>query len=409
MVLEVDGSVWFFAYKRNDVSMPRKNIERCHAAVKLFQDTMATSPNIQFMGIHVHYLYGIDKKLTDQDKLEKREKRNLKLVELTKHISALRNSNGGYLLVHIVGLIPNENYLGAFDEFADDTLYKMIEDGRMFESVYKKARLSEAEGCNQFHDFISIFVTKGTEFSTADFKTKISLDWGIITPLPITMKRFVVEQNNCNHIHREEIDFKFNGDFETISQLQEKRDLQLKGFMENKLKVDWKLLSGYEKARTVWDDFRLREYVSAFTKNKRGGSFLLGIGEKEKGNDVYKSKDLIVQGVPLEDENEFRGYLEELVHDESLVCDFKGHTDVNWDIMEVKCTLVPPRYVQSSTTRGPHTTQYYIVEVLVRPINGVAFYDKKGPVSCRIINNICTPVDVKTWFEKIAMPTQSSL
>ncbi|XP_071086379.1 uncharacterized protein [Haliotis cracherodii] len=363
---------------------------------------------IQFMGIHVRYLYGIDRNLTDREKIEKKKKRSLKLFELTRHISALRNSNGGYLLVHIVGLTQNENYIGAFDEFADDTLYKMIEDGRMFESVYKKARLCEAEGCNQFHDFISIFVTKGTEFSTADFKTKISLDWEIINPLPITMKRFVVEQNNWNPIHHEEIDFKFNGDFETISQLQEKRDLQLKGFIENKLGVDWKSLSGYNKARTVWDDFRLREYVSAFTKNKQGGSFLLGIGEKDKSNGVYKSKDLIVQGVPLEDENEFRGYLKELVHDESLVCDFKGHTDRKLDIMNVKCTLVPSEYVQSSTTHGSQTRQYYIVEVLVRPIKGVAFYDKHGPVSCRIINNICTPVDVKTWFEKIAMPTQTS-
>ncbi|XP_046579242.1 uncharacterized protein LOC124286844 [Haliotis rubra] len=117
------------------------NIPRGKEALKTYRD-ISTQSNVLCMAIHVNYIHGLAQENREQTK-RKKEKRAIKARELLKNATALRNSNSGHLLIHFVGREKEDTFTGAFDEFADDKLQTLIQDGSLFTDVYSKRLLSD--------------------------------------------------------------------------------------------------------------------------------------------------------------------------------------------------------------------------------------------------------------------------
>ncbi|XP_046557023.1 uncharacterized protein LOC124266254 isoform X2 [Haliotis rubra] len=115
----------------------------------------------------------VNKPLTKEDKKIRKTAREDKIEELTKKVSALRNAGGGALLVHLQGLSPNDRCLALFNEYVDDTLTKLIEDGVLFVDTYTKIWLSEHTTSEGYQEYLLLIVKSSPSLTTADFKTKV--------------------------------------------------------------------------------------------------------------------------------------------------------------------------------------------------------------------------------------------
>ncbi|XP_071086363.1 uncharacterized protein [Haliotis cracherodii] len=165
------------------------HIPRCEEAVTKFIQCASSTDRILPLGIHVKYLYGVGR--GEDNKKKKREKRDRKLHQLLEKVSALRNSNSGYILVHLVGLAPGDSFTGAFDEFADTKLHGLIHDGQLFTDVYRKEKLSGHRVLCDFDDFLALYVSASSILTTSEFNTKITLDDCIVDIPADTLRTFI--------------------------------------------------------------------------------------------------------------------------------------------------------------------------------------------------------------------------
>ncbi|XP_071093941.1 uncharacterized protein [Haliotis cracherodii] len=207
------------------------------------------------------------------------ERKKKKKEEIKRSVSALRNSLGGQLLIHLEGLSPEDQSKGNFDEFIDDDLQTIINVDETFDDVYYKKTLQGDP------EFVVIDIEPSSAIIITDPKTKFIIDKGF-TPDSAQALRFflkhISDAPNSNHSevkHRQP----FLND-RTLQTITEKRDIQLKGFVfTTQEQTKKKAILGDTKQFVdhLWD-LRLPLYVTALAKLKEIGSFILGIGEKEK-------------------------------------------------------------------------------------------------------------------------------
>ncbi|XP_048246458.1 uncharacterized protein LOC125377396 [Haliotis rufescens] len=379
-----------------------KHIPRRDEAVRKFLKNVSPKCNVLSTGLHVKYLFGVGKEKQDKPR-KKKEKRDCKAAELLRKVSALRNSNSGYILVHFVGLAPGDSFTGAFDEFADPKLHDLIQDGKQFCDVYRKETLKSHCACKDFGDFLVLYVGAASTVTTSRFNTKTTFDDCIIDIPAATLKTFVRERKA------------FKETFHTIPgvthaddllNVRENRSLQLKSNFEQK-EGDQAL------AEYIIKNLKLAEYISAFTKTECGGSYLYGVHEENCFLEGYgyETKVIRIQPVVLRDRTAFKDTLEDNIGNLVLVCDYDGN-EVSPDPNIFQVQFIPstaakkecdPRVNCESGNHGHGDVDPVVVHVSARPVSGIVFYDKQGPLAYRYDKQfkLITRINIKDWVRAL--------
>ncbi|XP_071085392.1 uncharacterized protein [Haliotis cracherodii] len=452
------------------------NIPRGQEALETFRN-ISTQSNVLCMAIHVNYIHGLAQENREQNK-RKKEKRAIKTKELLKNATALRNSNSGHLLIHFVGREKEDTFTGAFDEFADDKLQTLIQDGSLFTDVYTKRFLSDyaidldklqkkqhgvleeisgklekktkehqsqqeqlakldlkanetlggelfeeirkilkqkivetskeierlknsklreerklsvcvdkdtLKDTHQYKDFLVLYVEGGVYLTTSDSKTKIALDERIIRPSDPTLITFLKNRTQFKSVHPS------GHTLQDLTRLHESISVQFKGYFKGK-ETDEKIV------RFMFDDHKLLEYVSAFTKNTDGGTYFLGIAEKDRSFNgrLYKSRFVEIQQVPINSQQTVEAKIKEGVSKGVLICDYDGHKIQN-GLVDV---FFIPRDsdMQSTAAKVPGD---FVIEIHVQPVSGIVFYDTQGPLAYRVEGDTVTAYSVEEWFHAV--------
>ncbi|XP_046573150.1 uncharacterized protein LOC124281162 [Haliotis rubra] len=383
-------------------------IPRCEEAARKFLEGASPESNVLSIGIHVKYLFG-EGKVNSEQKKKKRDKRDRKAIELLRKVSALRNSNSGYVLVHLVGLAPEDSFTGAFDEFADPKLNELIQDEKQFCDVYRKQTLNSHYACHGFGDFLVLYVGASSTVTTSKFNTKTTLDDCITDIRAETLRTFVRERKPLSNT------------FHTLPgvtrahhllNVHENRSIQIKSHFSQK-KEDQKIIEDIIK------NHKLAEYISAFTKTECGGSFLYGVHEETifKMGYGYETKVNRIQPVILKDRTVFRDTLGDNIKNTVLVCDYDGNElcpDPNiFQIHFIPCTPAEERTPAEELVNRPDSGEpvhdgygdedAVIVHVAVRPVSGIVFHDKQGPLAYVYDKQfkLITRIDIKDWVRAL--------
>ncbi|XP_046573135.1 uncharacterized protein LOC124281152 isoform X2 [Haliotis rubra] len=379
-------------------------IPRREEAARKFLERASPKSNVLSVGIHVKYLYG-EGKVNQEQRRRKKEKRDRKAIELLRKVSALRNSSSGYILIHLVGLAPEDTFTGAFNEFADPKLHDLIQDEKQFSDVYK----TEALSCHGFGDFLVLYVGASLNVTTSKFNTKTTLDDRIEDIRAETLRTFARERKSlCNTFHS------LPGVTQAhhLQNVHENRSIQIKSHFSQKK-------DGRAIAEDIIKNHKLAEYISAFTKTECGGSFLYGVHEETtfKKGYGYETKVNRIQPVILKDRTIFRDTLGDYIRNTVLVCDYDGKElfpDPNIFLIHfIPCTpagecsreeeKVYLRVRGESVHDGHGDEDAVVVHVAVRPVSGIVFHDKQGPLAYRYDRQfkLITRIDIKDWVRAL--------
>lgn len=354
-------------------------------------DTILSSED-QFLFLHVDasLINHHRPPVSEQKKKDWRLNRDHFLGEFKKYTSALRNSGGGAIFVHIHDLDVADSYLDHFHELVDSKLNDLIEDGSLFVQVYKKNWLTcveeniNEEDCdlgrntgggidqNQYRSVVSVTVIPSLTVVTVDFKTKLPLDNSIIDPRNSDIVQFLSRK-----IPFQDTTSKIRG----LKELRESRSIEVKGFKfkDCDQHIERELLKNPSKlADYIWDRAKIGHYLSAFTKIDGGGSFYLGILEREKTYDAYKSKVYKTTGiaVPLEEHSKLKDLIKEKIGAETLVLPF----DVEAQPKPFSPDTVKIEFHQVRD-------KLFVLEVAVPAVNGLMFYHRAGPEAYYMYKN----------------------
>ncbi|XP_067649633.1 uncharacterized protein [Haliotis asinina] len=327
----------------------------------------------------------VNKPLVKEDKKTRKTAREDKTEELTKKVSALRNAGGGALLIHLLGLSPNDRCLALFNEYVDDTLTKLIEDGVLFVDTYSKIWLSEHTTSEKYQEYLVLIVKSSLSLTTADFKTKVTSDENLTRPTTLNIKKLLF-----NEQQQKEKRPKIRGIDDSI---QEGRDIEFKSFHKTPFEGIITQTNVKEVLEYIWKDLRLREYISSFTKIQDGGSYYLGIGEglEEITGYNYKTKNKILSGIRVEPS------LHETVK-KGLTELIRQHT-----IVQIG-NAAQPRSADSLVKFKFHEVdkdQVYILEVAVGYTPGCVFYDTPEVYTMIEGSTQMIPVEFSEWLEKV--------
>ncbi|XP_046575578.1 uncharacterized protein LOC124283631 isoform X3 [Haliotis rubra] len=238
----------------------------CWTAYKSFERS-CTEPNIILF-------HTKESTFTEKDKYKKR----LVLREFEKRVSALRNTEGGILFIHITDRTNNNSNLSEFDQFVDKSLKSLIADGCSFVESYSRKWLSLQ------HNILILTVAKGSCVSSVSLNTKVCSDHGIEFPSTFELTRFVskgqLDESEAT-VRPEPRPFHLKS-----QDWVEDRHIQLKAFFEPTFRT---YCEGHKHNRSdknfvdyVWNNLRFREYLSGMSKVPRGGSYYVGIAEWKK-------------------------------------------------------------------------------------------------------------------------------
>lgn len=305
--------------------------------------------------IHFHVTL-VNPPATKATSNERRQLRRTATDNLAVLVSAVGNSGGGAVLVHIDGVSTDDKYHGYFDEMVDEKLHGLIENGALFSNAYKKIWLESLDSESTYWGYLLLVVAKGQPFVTANLNTAITLDDRILQATGTVVRtilqnknEFASTPNSRGHKH----------DNETFN-------IQTKRFEPKIPLPETSHLTDY-----IWHTLRLREYLSAFAKCPDGGSFYVGIEEQDTTKDGYKSKVLSSKGIDfrlLVTEKQRDACMDQLKRrcvDEMLFCTYEGH----FERPKEASFKILFHYLENSR---------YILEVAVCFMPGILFYDPKG-------------------------------
>ncbi|KAK7094430.1 hypothetical protein V1264_005993 [Littorina saxatilis] len=330
--------------------------------------------------------------------------------EFYKYINGLLNNKAGAVVIHA----KDRNCLEKFDQKVDSKLKDLVSDGSMYHCVFERSYFDQTHLVYRLKTS-----SRKRPMSTLDFKTKVSHNKGKDAPSYINItvfvgelcsskphpnatcaREYVFEQGN-------EIPRKVNG-LPTDEVLQESMSIQAKSLLNCKLS---------QLAEHCWENGKLKEYITAFTKIKGGGSVFFAVSEEKKEEPAWislsqdivdvtkkgkvdkwqiwqdkkvsnptlyyvakkskitekKTGKFVTEGVQLteQERRDFRQQISERVENELTWVGIQDHADT------VKVFF---HSVQKTTTGD-----VYVIEVRISNYHGLCFYDKDGPESyvCR--------------------------
>ncbi|XP_041361037.1 uncharacterized protein LOC121377195 [Gigantopelta aegis] len=230
--------------------------------------------------------------------------------ECLQVICALRNSNGGSLVIHTYGKPDMAWSLDGFDQLVNEDCSMVIEDDTLYTDNYERKWFEE------LHDdsvarlpYLVIIVEPSSSISTYDFKTKVALDGAKVRPTARQIATYLCGVAGKKRKTQAESEPKFEEG--KITNIYESRNVQLKRLsnedIEEKMR---KRGSGPTPSASrdvpmamdiVAECFVARslpEYLTTFSKLPGGGSFYCGINERKDTSEEPKIKRKKTQSSP---------------------------------------------------------------------------------------------------------------
>lgn len=299
-------------------------------------------------------------------------------------VSALRNSGGGTLVVHLAGVSQDDRYLNHLDEAIGQVLTRLLENGELYTDNYERKWLCQTETFEDVKDFVLIEVKKTENVCTADFNTKMTND---VENLPISllnMKSLLRKTERATHSRHVQRKLPDNA-----QDLQMNRHKKLKSFRTKMLNFqgDVEMMAEY-----IWYNMRLRDSITAMSKVVDGGSYYLGIGKsKMVTKEGYATCIPIYEGFKLHVPEELlaKHIYKKL---ESHICVLDGDgifTDGPEDLIRITFHKLPGQDAES-----------VVLEVAIRYYHGVVFYDKQGPTAYVIDDSYFCRMDRYEWLQR---------
>ncbi|XP_071104121.1 uncharacterized protein [Haliotis cracherodii] len=359
----------------------------CKEVKGLYIESQKKVPNLFVEHIDIDDLKG---------KRKRKDKKKIKLRQIEIKLSALRNTAGGNIILHVSGTACGDRFLGCVDEFLEESLNNFICDGTLFVDTYKRKWLCEISTFEKFTDCILISVEKTKGVATVDFKTKVCSDLKVERPSTLNIVSLLSHRKASSEKGAE------------LRGLQptphESRNIQLKAYRPKK--QDKSAIESHPDtiAKYIWEKLRFREYLSCMTKNEEGGSFYLGITEKETKytNTSPDSSFTYSSCVP-----DIEGFVLNFSQDDlknSLMCLIQSHVtilqaDVDTVFKDISPDLVKFRFYNwgKSTPEGNR----FVLEIAVGYTGGIVFYDKEGPLAYHVKGGEVERITPDDWFRRV--------
>ncbi|XP_046556724.1 uncharacterized protein LOC124265948 isoform X2 [Haliotis rubra] len=353
-------------------------------------EEVATAFSSAYNGTYL-FLIHLDVNLFSS-KLKHNETKKRKLKEFEKKVSALRNTSGGKILIHVHGQDPKDRYLGHFDNFTDACLKNLIPDGQLFTDVYRRRWLQEEFPGFESTPVLLLTVNKARFVCTVHFHTKVASDFMIENASTIgfvsLLSRKVITtatEPTLRGIHNFE------------KRLHENRHIELKSVFTKKERTFHNISSFIDY---IWTDLRFRENLCSMSKLEGGGSFFVGINERNGGG-TYDSREINPNGFPCNwSVDEFKTSL-----GDKLGC------DASYQRPDGALTSVPTSLIEIALYDSPLQNQtspqnFKILEIAVGYAAGIVFYNRKGPETYTIDEqgNILR-MEHCEWLERIQSST----
>ncbi|XP_067685796.1 uncharacterized protein, partial [Haliotis asinina] len=234
---------------------------------------------------------------------------------------------------------------------------------------------------------ISVEKTKGV--ATVDFKTKICSDLKVERPSTLNIVSLL-----CQRKSSPQKAATLRG---LLPNPLESRNIQLKAYRpkdQDKSNIE---SNPDTFAQYIWEKLRFREYLSCMTKNEDGGSFYLGITEKEKQ----------YQCVPQDSTRTYSSFAPEI---EGFVLPF-SEDDLKNSLLRLIQSHVRILHVDTALEDFPPDLikfQFHcskskgcVLEIAVGYTSGIAFYDEKGPLAYHVKEGEVQRITPDDWLSRV--------
>ncbi|XP_046583699.1 uncharacterized protein LOC124290902 [Haliotis rubra] len=365
---------------------------RCTEVRNRYTDKENREPVNKLLPIHIEYKILTEGGKRRQGEEPKRTRKRRFADQVAKAASALRNSGGGVLLVHVQGTSQADRCLEYFDKAVRNKLTGLLENGELYTDVYERKCLCQIGTFEDITDFVQITVGKVESVCTVDFNTKANND---SENLSINSSNIQVllrkTETQAGSVPTAKLP-------DNVQDLHENRHIQLKTFQTTRevtsIEGDAKQLTDY-----IWSQLKLKDNITSMSKVVGGGSYFLGVSEsKLTTKEGYTTKKPEYTGCKLDISQEsLREHIYKKLETDICVLDLDGQfTEGPRDLIDIRFHTVPRLDVG-----------LVVLEVAVRYCQGVVFYDKEGPRTYYVTDsgatktaNVCR-MNRSEWLQRL--------
>ncbi|XP_070175880.1 uncharacterized protein [Littorina saxatilis] len=220
------------------------------------------------------------------------------LTQFLKYANALLNGRAGNIVIHS----SDHNLLEKFDQKVDPKLKDLLSDGSMYHNVFERSYF------DPYHLVYRVKPSAGRRvWSTLDFKSKVSYNKGIEPPsyrnMSVCIDTLCATSPELGDHRQTQEKFVFElgeevvvwkkkeQNEEEVEVFQESMTLQAKAIhIQAEREPDYGLLR-LKLADHCWNSLKLKEYITAFTKIRGGGSIFLGVSEHKTRQVAWELPD----------------------------------------------------------------------------------------------------------------------
>lgn len=294
--------------------------------------------------------------LTVSDRKLGKKDKDLVLYSFLKAVNALLNEGGGVVCIHEANLA----LLNLFDEQVDGKMMNLISDDSFFHENFERLVGND-------NHIIFRVQQRRRPISTLHFNTKMAANKGLLEATHANM-RYLMRKISTRP-GQQELDCQRTRDThvafvkEQCVDMRENVCTQLKSLCnfrpqhnENKIK---------ELARFMWEELRLKEFITAFITLPNGGSVFFGLNEEKK---IKLHKEVITGNIICD----------------GITLDKDERDQLTIAIRENICNQDLMCWLSTSEVRNPVQIQYhpvtggaadlFVLEVKVNKVHGAVFY-----------------------------------
>lgn len=209
-----------------------------------------------------------------------RKKRRKHLGTFFTMVNVLMNQGGGVIYIHSA-----QDLLGFWDDQVDEDLMNMVPDDTLFQQNFERHMLNDKHVAFRVKPRDSAGIV-----STRDFKSKVSLNKGLVDPNHGQMRHLIRNFQSTYDKSMDDDSDRLSFDPKTFNRgkkvsFHESLSMQAKVVDARKLEKATGRDTASKLLNYWWKELKLPKYIAAFSKQPNGGSFFLGLREEkiEKG------------------------------------------------------------------------------------------------------------------------------
>lgn len=301
-----------------------------------------------------------------------------KKIEVKNTVCALRNSGGGVLIIKTEGT-SEASYRNKFHKVFDSMFNLYVFENEMFNNVYEFQE-------TKIKDNLLIFVQGSSRIVTTETNTRVPIPRGtdlisaqrLFNLFPLkTWKRSSIQSRWTPTNHKKHYPY------------EESTDIQFKSYRE---------VSDFEHIKHRMQE-DIRNYVSAFTKVKNGGSIFFGIEEiptESKSNTTPVASGL---KIPLNDDkiSDLKEFCREIITER--MCWLSRDNSSNADYKTLMPKSVEKCYKIEFHLLSGNGESKRVIELSVAHFEGIVFQSNEGPTAWEFNENeeLCK-ISLDKWY-----------